>query len=72
MGYTERLATSEAEVLNQGSSQKWRNSSLLCSDTVVESASVGVEAVVADSALKGVGKLDSGEKKRRPGREEQE
>jgi hypothetical protein len=38
----------------------------------VESASVGVGAVAADPALEGVGKPDSGKKKRRLGQEEQE
>ena len=71
MGYTERLVASEAEALNQCSSQKRRNSSLWCSDTVVGSASVEEVVVVVDSALEGVGKLDSGEKKRIPGREGQ-
>jgi hypothetical protein len=67
----ERLVNSEVEALNPGSSQKRRNSSLWCSNKVVESALVGVEGVVDDSALEGVGRPDSGEKKRRPGQEGQ-
>ena len=61
---------SEVGVLSWGS-QKWRNSSLWYSSAIVESASVEVEAVVVDSALEGVGKPDSGEKKRRLGQEGQ-
>ena len=68
MGYTERLATSEAGVSNRDSSRKWRSSSLWYSGTVAEFASVGVEAVVVDSVLEGVGKPGFGERRRRLGR----